>query len=314
MAAPDRILVFGAGALGCYFSAMLTRSGADVTLIARGETLHNVARDGVVIEGLSGDFTVRPALVTDSVPADAPQLVLLATKAWQVVEAVQSLQASLPADSKVLTLQNGVEAPEQVADQLGVSRTLAGVCRVSCASLRPGHVRHSGISPSITLGEMAGGNPSNLANRLSAALTKANISVAIIDDPIKELWKKLLFISALAGAGAVCRVPVGDIRAHPESNALLHDLLHEAAVIANACGVSVDQDEVGTVWDFLMHLPGETEASMQRDIIEGRPSELDAIVGVLVRRADAKGVRAPALHYVYGSLAPQESHARRREA
>jgi len=124
------------------------------------------------------------------------------------------------------------------------------------------------------------------------------------------LWEKLLFIAALSGAGAVARATVGELRQHPLTRELLRQLMEEVAAVAGARGVRLDADAVSRTLALVDTLPPSGTSSMQRDIADGKPSELEAIIGVVVRSGSESGVSTPAMRYIYASLLPQEQRAR----
>jgi 2-dehydropantoate 2-reductase len=125
------------------------------------------------------------------------------------------------------------------------------------------------------------------------------------------LWEKLLFIAAVSGIGAVARSTVGEMRACPQTRELLSRILEEVASVARASGVPLDAQAAQRALTFVDSLDPGSTASMQRDIAEGRPSELEAILGVVVRQGLASGTPTPTTAFVYASLLPQERRARR---
>ncbi len=306
-----RYAIFGAGAIGCFFGALLLRSGREVSVIARGRHLEAIASDGIDVEGLSGDFHVTPAAVTDR-PADVGPVdaVIVAVKAWQVPEAAAQLRPMIAPGTRVLPLQNGVEAPSQLADALGAGAPLVGLCRVGVALTAPGRVRHAAIAPVVALGEPGGGALSDRARALAAALAGAGVNVETPADIQSALWEKLLFIAALSGVGAVTRAPAGEIRSCTPSRELMRRVMEEVQAVARGRGVAMPAEVVERTMSFVDSMPPGSTASMHRDIVEGRPSELEAILGALVRQGRGAGVPTPAAEFLYASLLPQETRAR----
>jgi 2-dehydropantoate 2-reductase len=124
------------------------------------------------------------------------------------------------------------------------------------------------------------------------------------------LWEKLMFIAGVSGTGAVTRSNVGEMRSCPPTRGLLVGILEEVASVARASGVPLAGDAVERAMAFVDSMGPASTASMQRDIAEGRPSELEAIIGVVVRLGRESGVATPATGFVYASLLPQERRAR----
>lgn len=307
----QRFAVFGAGGVGGYFAGALTRAGYPVALIARGRHLEAIRRDGLRIESPKETYTVQLALVTDR-PEDVKpvEAVILAVKTWQVREAAQAMRPMLGPATKVLPLQNGVEAPEQLEQVLGREHVLVGLCRIISSAAEPGHIRHAGLEPMVALGEPEDGPLTPNAAALAAALKAAGMQVQTPVNIQAALWEKLLFIAAVSGVGAVTRSAIGEFRGCPPTRDLLQQLMEEAAAVAKSKGIGLPADVVTRTLAFVDSLPATGTASMQRDIAEGRPSELEAIIGAVVRFGRLSGVATPSANYIYASLLPQETKAR----
>jgi len=310
--ADKKFAVFGAGGVGGYFAAALTRAGCPVALIARGRHLDAIRRDGLQIESPKEAFTVNLEQVTDRPqdvgPVDA---VILAVKTWQVKEAAGAIRPMLSPSAKVLPLQNGVEAPEQLEAVLGRQHVLVGLCRLISSVVAPGHIRHAGLEPMIALGEPGDGPLTANAAALASALKAAGMQVQTPANIQAALWEKLLFIAGVSGVGAVTRSAIGEFRDCSPTRSLLQQIMEEVAAVARSRGVELTADVVTRTLGFVDSLPPTGTASMQRDIAEGRPSELAAIIGAVVRFGERSGVATPVANYVYASLLPQETRARR---
>jgi len=303
---------FGAGGVGGYFGAALARAGYSVAFIARGAHLEAIRKDGLYIRSPKGDFNVTPAQVTDN-PADVPPVdaVILGVKAWQVPEAARAMRPILAPATKVLPLQNGVEAPDQLLQVLGREHTLVGLCRIISSVTSPGHIDHSGMEPTIVLGESDGSVLSPNGQVLANALLAAGVVVETPPDIQAALWKKLVFIAAVSGLGALARATIGEIRACPPARRLLQQLMEEVVSVADARGIQLGEDVIARTLAFVESVPASGTASMQRDIADGKPSELEQIIGAIVRLGDQRGVPTPTMECVYASLLPQELRARK---
>jgi 2-dehydropantoate 2-reductase len=306
-----RIWVFGAGAVGAYFGGRLAQAGQDVAFVARGETLRALRGQGLRVASTEGNFTLQPVHASDNpadlAPADA---ILVAVKAWQVSDAARALVPALGPDTFVVPLQNGVEASAQLAAILGSERVLGGLCRIIAWVESPGVVRHEGAEPYIGFGELAGGL-SPRAVRLQQAFGRSRgVTAEALEDVRVEMWRKFLFISSMSGLGAVTRAPIGVLRARPETRELLERAMREVLVVAGAHGVGLSDDAVEETLAFTDSLPVEGTTSMQRDIIAGRPSELESQSGAVVRLGKEKGIEAPVHDFIYRTLRPLELLAR----
>jgi 2-dehydropantoate 2-reductase len=303
--------VFGTGAVGGYFGGRLAEAGHDVRFIARGRHLAAIREHGLRVSSVDGDFLVRPAqAAADPAGVGQVDVVLLGVKAWQVPEAAGAIGPLLGDRSFVVPLQNGVEAPDQLAAVLGPGRVLGGLCRILASLEGPGHIRHSGVTPYIAFGEV-GGSTSDRVQALRRALVRARgITVEVPADIRGAMWSKFLFITALGGIGALTRSPIGVLRTEPKSRGWLRQALEEIRTVAVRRGITLPGDIVEKTLAYIDTLPTQGTASMQRDIMEGRPSELEAQVGAVVRLGDALGVAVPVHRMIYDSLLPLERKAR----
>jgi 2-dehydropantoate 2-reductase len=304
-------LVYGSGAVGGYFGGRLAQAGHDVTFIARGAHLEAIRAEGLRVESVAGDFTIFPANVTED-PSDArsPDAVLVCVKAWDVPEAARRIAAAVGPDTFVVPLENGVEAPDQLAAVLGRDRVVPGLCKIVAFVARPGMIRHAGVPPSIAFGEVDG-RPTARVRRLRAAFRKTSgVEVEEPADISAALWQKFLFISSFSAVGAVTRMPAGQMRSVPETRRMLETAMREVASLARARGVRLGDDAIEKTIAFIDRLPEDSTASMQRDLMEGRPSELEYQTGSVVRLGKEAGVPTPVNDFLYASLLPMEKKAR----
>ena len=297
--------------MGGYFGAVLARAGYRVALVARGRHRDAIRQNGLRVESPKGDFVAVPAQVTDRPEEIGPvDAVIVAVKAWQVTEAAQAMCPLLAPTTKVLPLQNGVEAAAQLEKILGRPHTLLGLCRLISSVTAPGCIRHGGLDPTVALGEPDGSSLSPNARALADALAAAGVVVQTPSDMRSALWEKFVFIAAVSGAGAVARATMGEVRRCPPTRSLLQQLMEEVAAVARSQGVQLASDTVPRTLAFVDTIPDGGTASMQRDLTSGVPSELEAIIGAAVRFGNQSGVPTPALDHVYAALLPQEWRVR----
>jgi 2-dehydropantoate 2-reductase len=305
-----RIAVFGAGSVGGYFGGRLALAGADdVVFIARGAHLQALRTQGLRVESLKGDFIVPSVRATDDPTQVAPvDAVLVAVKAWQVPEAAQAMRPMVGPGTCVVPLQNGLEAPAQVAAVLGPQHVLGGTCVISSTVTAPGCIRHLGLDPSITFGELDD-RTSPRAERLREAFLRAEVTAIIPADIQVAIWDKFMAIR-FGPVGAVARVPAGVLRSVPETRRLVEQAGVETLMVARARGIALAEDSPTRMMAALDTIAPGIIASLQRDIEAGRPSELDALIGALVRLGAEVGVATPLHAFIYNTLLPQELRAR----
>src|SRR5215475_1709801 len=203
-----RIAVFGAGGIGGYLGARLAQAGDDVALIARGTHLTAIREHGLFVESPTGDFHITPFIATDRLEdVGIVDAVLLGVKAWDVRAAAAAIRPMVGATTGVLTLQNGVEAPTEVAEVLGKDHVMVGVAMLRCLIAAPGRLRHvNSLTPNLTMGEIDN-RCSERVEHIRAALTKGNMTVHVAENIQAQLWGKFVGSVAIGGVGSVVHVP-----------------------------------------------------------------------------------------------------------
>ena len=281
-----------------------------MAFIARGAHLEALRRQGLTIRSPLGDAHLS-AMPASADPGDigAVDVVLLCTKTWQLDSALANLQPLLGPDTFVVPLQNGVEAAAIVGERIGHARVLPGTCKIMSTLGEPGEVLHLGATPWIALGE-PGGHRSSRLEALATVVRNAGIEVEVADDIDALIWEKLLFVASMGAVGAVTRAPVGTVRAVPQTRATLEAAMDDVHRLARARGVGLDDRATAKAMAFVDSLPAGGTSSLHRDIVEGRPSELEAQSGAVVRLSAAAGVLAPVHGFLYACLLPLEQRAR----
>jgi 2-dehydropantoate 2-reductase len=233
----------------------------------------------------------------------------MGVKAWQIPEAAKAIKPMVSTETTVLPLQNGVDAPSQLAAELGRDRVLGGLCKIVSYIVAPGFIRHAGFDPSITLGELDNRN-SERVQRIHAALTRSGVKATIAEDIHAALWTKFLFIAAFSGVGSITGYTAGEIRSDSESRAMLLRAMNEVFESASVRGVTLPNDSVARAMAAVDILPAEATSSMQRDVGAGRPSELESQNGAVVRMARESMIDVPTHQFIYERLKPLEMKAR----
>ena len=302
-----RIVIFGTGGVGGYFGARLAQAGEDVTFIARGEHLAAIKANGLKIDSSSGDFVVYPAKATDDVrEVGETDLVILGVKAWQVPEAARAIKPLVGPKTIVVPMQNGVDAVPQLVAELGSENVIGGLCRIVSFVVAPGHIRHTGFTPSIIIGELDNQRSDRIV-RIEQVFKHAGLDTTIAADIQVALWTKFLFIASFSGVGAVANAPARVLRSDPNWRGQMLSAMQEIYALAHARGVKMPPDSVDKVMAAVDGLPEDTTSSMQRDIAARKPSELDSQNGAVVRMAREAGVAAPTHTLIYEILKPLEA-------
>ncbi len=305
-----RFAIFGTGGVGGYFGGRLAQAGQDVTFIARGAHLAAIQESGLRVESISGDFHIQPAKATDSPQAvGAMDAVLLATKGFHLDSAIEQMAPLIGADTTILPLLNGMEHMDVLHERFG-SHLIGGFCRLSVFIAAPGHIKHVGVPPYIAFGEMDNSKSERIESLHKIFASLQGVTAEVPADITAAMWEKFIFISGTSGIGALTRQPVGEYRVHPESRAMLIAAMSETAAVARARGANILVSFVEETMQRIDNLPSQMLASMQKDMMEGRPSELNEQTGAVIRMGRAVGVPTPTHEKIHAALLPLEQKAR----
>lgn len=300
-----KIAVLGSGAVGGYYGARLARSGHDVTLIARGAHLAAIREHGLQIRSSAlGDFMAHASAEEDTARVGPVDLVLYTVKTYDNVTALPLLLPLLGPSTAVLTLQNGVDSPGEVAAVAGEARTLGGTTYIATALEAPGLIVQTGTHRRIVFGEAFGTLP-RLSERVKIihdAFAAADIESYTAEDGRVPIWEKFVFLAALAGFTGTARLPIGPVWSDPVTKAQFMAGCREIEAVARAEGVPVAADVVDRIVPYIDAIPGTMRSSLLIDLQAGKRIEVEALQGTVVRRGAARGVPTPIMSTLYSVL------------
>ncbi|WP_372790905.1 ketopantoate reductase family protein [Paraconexibacter sp.] len=284
------IAVLGAGGVGGFVTAALTRAGVPVTLVCREDTAAVVERDGLQVtsRALDATFTARPPVTPQL--RSAVDVLLVATKATTLEQALDRVAATSPA--LVVPLLNGLDHMTVLRERFGADRVRAGVIRVQSDRPRTGVIEQSSAAARI---DVAGPDDERTAGLL-AALRSTGMDVRSGASEADVLWSKLARLNPIACATTAFDATLGEIREDPSRSSALHAAIAETVAVARAEGAAVDAQATAAEVDALRP---DQDSSMRRDVAAGRPPELDAIPGAVLRAAERHGVACPAVGYLH---------------
>ena len=305
-----RIAIFGAGGLGGYYGARLQQAGNQVGFIARGAHLAAIREQGLRILSPLGDAHLQDLHISDD-PADIGPVdaVIVAVKTWQIPEVARALSPLLGEQTVVVPFLNGVEASDGLAAVIGEGCVVGGLSKVFAMVESPGVIRHFHTEAHVEMGELDGG-VSDRIHALCRVFEGAGVGSSASGDIRSALWKKLLMVASWSGLGALARSPMGTMRGDPQIRALVEQSMDEGIAVGQARGHAVDTTFKDELWAFYEAMPETATSSMMRDILAGRPSELDAWNGAIVRFGLEMNVATPVQHMTYALLRPMEERAR----
>jgi 2-dehydropantoate 2-reductase len=311
-----KICVYGAGAIGGFLGAELTRAGCDVTLVARGAHLEAMRRDGLTLLVGGERRVVRVRCTADPAEAGVQDHVILALKAHAVAPVLGRLQPLLGPDTAVVTAQNGIlwwyfyklagpwenhhlesaDPGGAIWRALGPERAIGCVVYPSCEIVAPGVVRHV-EGNRFMLGEPDGTRSARvtaLADAFSAAGLKAPVRERIRDD----IWFKLLGNATFNPVSVLTGATLGQMGSDPAGRGVIRQMMLEAVAVATRLGVDLPMDVERRI-DGATKV-GDHKTSMLQDLEQGRPLELDALVASVTELGRLTGVPTPAIDLVLG--------------
>lgn len=282
--------VLGPGSVGGFLAVLLSERGYSVTCIGREEQVHLIGTEGLRLESKTyGDIRVHPKAVNRL--EEQVKVLFITTKATSLSDAVDRIRADIARRVVIVPLLNGIEHTEFLRGRFGNQVVAGAIGSVELKRLSPNHILHGTPSAHIHLAsdtEMMGAKVSCVAGVLSSL----GITVKELRSESEVLWGKLVRLNALACTTAVTNKPIGVLRSDLRWRGILEACVREGSSVAVAEGVPVDPQEVISQIDSL---PYNLGTSMQRDISEGKVSELDAIAGAVVRAGARYGIRCPTI-------------------
>ncbi len=310
-----KFAVLGAGAIGAYVGACLTRGGADVTLIARGAHLKAMQQDGVRVLSRRGDFSARPDATDDWDAVASADVVFVALKANSLTEAAPRLGSLLRPGASVIWAQNGlpwwyfqslpgewadtrlesVDPGGKIAGAIGPEHNIGCVVYCSTEITEPGVIRHI-EGTRFTIGE-PDGSVSARCQAISAAFAAGKLKAPVEPRLRDQIWLKLVGNASFNPITALTRATLGELGAIPEMPDLLRHMFAECAAVAGRLGiqfpVSLDRRlEAGLA-------VGDHKTSTLQDLEAGKRLELDCMTGAIVELAGRMGIDVPHVRTVH---------------
>ncbi len=288
-----KIAVVGCGAMGSVYAGLLAAAGHEIWAIdSWRDHIEAMRKNGLRLEGASGDRTVKINATTDAKDAGVCELVIVATKTMHVEGAAKASQALVGPNTTVISIQNGLGGPDTTARIIGKEKVLVGVVGGFGASIKaPGHAHHNGWEL-VRLGEYSGPVTPRLES-VAKVWESGGFKVKCFDDIDQLIWEKLICNVCFSGTCAVTEKTIGEVMNDPDTWIVASGCAVEAYNVARARGIKLDiSDPVDYVRNFGTKIPN-ARPSMLLDHMAGRMSEIEAINGAIPPAAKAQGIAAP---------------------
>lgn len=279
-----KIAIVGAGAVGCYFGALLVRAGHDVTFVGRKPHVDAINAHGLLLEMKSQREHLRATATTDVSTLETPELVLFCVKSADTERTGTALASRLADDTVVLSLQNGVDNPQRLRNVID-ALVIPTVVYVGAEMAGPGHVKHHGRGELII-----GSSPRSKA--IAHTLETAGIPTTVADDIEKVQWMKLVTNCAYNALSAVAGIPYGPMAEVEGANEFVASVVEECVAVARGCGVILPDDMVEQAAKIPAAMPTQFSSTAQ-DLVRGKPTEIDFLNGFVVRKGAELGLPTP---------------------
>jgi 2-dehydropantoate 2-reductase len=295
-----RVLVVGAGAVGAYFGGRLVEKGADVTFLVREHRHKKLQANGLVLHSVKGDasFSVNSLVAGETQkPFD---LILLTTKAYHLQDVLPGLAPYVSENSAILPLLNGIAHFDILKNYFGAKKIIGGLCFIESTLNAQGEVEHYSTHHRVVFGEFNHEKTERI-KRIEQLFTGANLEFTSSDNIQNDIWKKYIFISAMAGMTCLTRSSLGPIMQSPGGPAIYERLLHEICTIGKYQEPSLDEDVWEQTNSRVRSLPAGMKSSMLRDMEKGLPIETDHFHRTLLELAPTD-LDTPILQTIYSTL------------
>jgi len=303
------IVVFGTGGVGGYFGAKLHKAGFKVTFVARGKQLQAIKNNGLQIKSINGGFTIHPEVTDDVNTITKPDLILLGVKSWQVTGVAEIIKPIVGQSTMVLPLQNGADNADKLRAILNTENVLAGLCKIVSKVEDYGIINHFAFEPEIIFGEYDNKQTERI-KQLKVVFDQAEFKNKLSENIHLDIWRKYMFITTVSGIGGLTRSSFGVMKQNESIMKMMLNTAQEIKLIANAKEVPISDTDVERTLKMFRQMPFETTASMQRDMMEKKPSELENFNGYIVKKGIELEIKTPMNSFIYNCLLPQENSVR----
>jgi len=296
-----RLLVVGAGATGGYFGGRLAQAGKDVTFLLRPKRAAQIREQGLTILATTGEFTVKPQVVTADALKPEYDAILLTVKAFALEAALADLAPAVGPNTMVLPVLNGMRHLDVLSERFGAGAIPGSLCKVATTLDDQGRIKQLGPFHQLIYGERDGGITPRI-QALDAFLQGATFTATLSTHIMRDMWEKWIMLATLGCVTCLMRGTIGEIEAAAGGVEFVNAVLEEILTIARLTGEAPGAAYVEETRKMLTTKGSGATSSMYRDLMGGLPIEADQIVGDLLKRARGAGIATPLLGAVYVNL------------
>ena len=287
-----KTVIIGPGAMGGLFAFFLSKAGQEVWLLDKHQDrVDQLRRDGLIIEGISGDHRIFVNQTVKQEDIGKADLIIICVKAYDTEKAASDILPLIGENTSVLTVQNGFGNVEMISKVVGEGKVIGGTTSQGATVLGPGHIRHAGKGDT-TIGELDG-KTTERVERISSILNSAGIETKITGDVEGLIWSKLLINVGINALTAVLRLKNGELVEYKWSREILRSSVEEALLVVKARGILLTyEDPIKRVED-VCRATATNVSSMLQDVLKGKRTEIDFINGAIVHESERLEIPVP---------------------
>ena len=287
-----KIVIVGPGAIGCLFSAFLSKSKEEIWLLDKDkERASKINQQGIIIEGISGNWRAEVKCTADTKDIERADLIIICTKSYDTKQATINVKPIVDEESLILTLQNGMGNIETIGEMVGSEKVIGGITNQGATLIDIGHIRHAGIGETV-IGRIDGRIPSILRT-VREIFNKVGLETRISRDIKGLLWSKLIINVGINALTAITRLNNGKLIEFESTRRILRDAVTEAVKIAKKKRVKLIYDDPLAKVEAVCEATSQNISSMLQDVLKKKRTEIDFINGVITRQGQSLGIPTP---------------------
>jgi len=290
-----KIVIVGAGAMGCLFAAFLSRQKSkehQIWLVEKdADRAVRLNKQGIDVEGIGGNWHVDVRATSDLKDIPSADLIIICVKSYDTKNAIDKLKSLVADDTSVLTLQNGIGNIEIIGEVIGFDHVIGGVTSLGATWLGAGRIRFAGKGETI-IGKIDGKTSVQMRS-IRELFNKASLDTKISQDIKGFLWSKLIVNTGINALTAITRLPNGSLLDFEGSRKILREAVTEAVKVAKRKRIKISYDDPLAKVESVCESTATNVSSMLQDVLRKKRTEIDFINGVIVRFGQELGIAVP---------------------